>query len=402
MRQEEGSSGVTYWEAVGPPPERWPALEADLRCEVVVVGGGITGALTGYLLIRAGVDAVVVDREIPGCGSTAASTGLLQYELDMPLVELIARRGESHAVHAYRRGLRAIDELAAIAEELGDRCGFARRPTLQLASTPGDGAGLRREHDCRRHFGFDVRWLAADELRATTGIRAPGALWSSGDGQVDTYALTQLLLRRARGAGLRAFGGVDVERVEESTAGVVLPIGGLRITARSVIFATGYAAHELLPCGPGRLHSTFAAATRPNPTSPSWPEDCLIWETARPYFYGRRTDDGRALVGGEDTPGPFDHEDEELMADRARRLCARLVTLFPWFEPDPDYVWAGTFAESEDGLPFIGPLPGHERVQFALGYGGNGITSGMIAARLITDLHLGRPNADAPVYRFGR
>ena len=402
IHQRDLRSGRSYWLSIGPPPVDCPTLDQDLRCDVAVVGGGITGALTSYLFAKAGVDTVLVDRETPGCGSTAASTGLLQCEIDTPLVELIARVGEAHAVHAYRRGLFAIDELEALTRDLGQACGFSRRSTLQLASTPQDMADLRREHECRRHFGFDVQCLGPDALRSFTGIQAPGALYSHGSGQIDAYAFTQALLRAAQAQGLRAYRGVNVERVQESSTSVTLPLSNCQITARIVIFATGYAAHEFLPDGPGTLSSTYVAASHPLPNFSRWPDGCLIWETADPYFYARQTDDGRVVIGGEDTPGPFDHNDDDLLEKKARRLGLRLQTLFPAMEFQPAYDWAGTFAETKDGLPYIGLLPGRERVYFALGYGGNGITFGMIAARLITDLFLQRPNDDAAVFRFGR
>jgi glycine/D-amino acid oxidase-like deaminating enzyme len=74
---------------------------------------------------------------------------------------------------------------------------------------------------------------------------------------------------------------------------------------------------------------------------------------------------------------------------------------FQLMELKPAYLWTGTFAETQDGLPHIGRLPADENVS-SLGYGGNAITFRMIAARLITDLILRRPSADEPVFRFGR
>ena len=402
MQQGDLRSGTSFWRAIGPPPVACPVLDRDLTCDVVVVGGGITGALVSYLLVRAGVDTVLVDRELPGCGSTAASTGLLQYEVDTSLIELIQKRGESQAVHAYRRGLSAIDELEALAGELNQPCGFDRRATLYLAGTEGDMAQLRREHECRRHFGFDVNCFEREALHEFSGIAAPGALYSAGDGQIDPYSFTQALLGAAQGAGLRAYRRVAVKSVEESPGRVTLPVGPFRIAARAVVFATGYASHAILRRGPGTLMTTYAAASQPLPSFGSWPESCLIWETSRPYFYARQTADGRALIGGEDTPGAFDHEDEALLAHKATLLGHRFEAMFPGLRFDPDYVWAGTFAETSDGLPYVGLLPGHERVYFALGYGGNGITFGMIAARLLTDFFLQRPNADAAVFCFER
>ncbi len=128
----------------------------------------------------------------------------------------------------------------------------------------------------------------------------------------------------------------------------------------------------------------------------------MIWETARPYFYARRTDDGRALIGGADTEFSTDHARDGLLGRKVEQLVARFKELFAQAELIPEYAWAGTFAETSDGLAYIGQPPGRPRANFALGYGGNGITFSMIAAKLIADLIAGRPNPDEAVFRFGR
>lgn len=402
MHQADLRSGVSFWQAVGPPPAVFPQLNADLSCDVAVVGGGITGALVSRLLVEQGLATVLVDREQPGCGSTAASTGLLQYQVDTPLVELIAKVGESHAVHAYRRGLVAINELEAIWNSLGRACDFARRKTLYLASSSADAEALQLEHECRRHFGFDVAHLERDGLREFSGIEAPAALYTSGDAEIDPYCFTQAVLARGREKGLAIYHGGDIRGFTEADGHVILRGKEHVIRCRAAVFATGYAAHDFLPGGPGTLHTTYAAVSEPLPTAGKWPDGCLIWETARPYFYARQTADGRALVGGGDTDGPFDHENPNLLAQKIKLLQQRFETMFSGVRFQPAYVWAGTFAETKDGMPYIGRLPGRQSVYCALGYGGNGITFSMIAARLLTDLILQRPNDDAEVFRFER
>jgi glycine/D-amino acid oxidase-like deaminating enzyme len=181
---------------------------------------------------------------------------------------------------------------------------------------------------------------------------------------------------------------------------VYVPAG--RIRAQHVVFATGYAAHHQLPQSPGNLQSTFVVASEPLESFAGWPDGCLIWETARPYFYARQTEDGRAIIGGADTAFEDDHQRDALIERQTDRLMKRCRRLFPEIRFVPSFAWAGTFAETQDGLAYIGRLPGYARLYAALGYGGNGITFSMIAARLITDLIVGRPNADAPVFSFDR
>ena len=127
-------SGTSFWQTLGLSPLDAEPLAGDITCDVAVLGGGITGALVAYRLAVEGVETVLLDKRPLGTGSTAASTGLLQYEIDTPLVDLIEMVGEERAVHAYRRGLAAIDEIEQLVGELGDRCGFERRESLYFAS----------------------------------------------------------------------------------------------------------------------------------------------------------------------------------------------------------------------------------------------------------------------------
>jgi glycine/D-amino acid oxidase-like deaminating enzyme len=395
-------SGIPHWRTIDPEPLATPALLEDATCEVAIVGGGITGALVGHSLAREGVDVLLVDRRELGTGSTAASTGLLQYEIDVPLVDLIAKVGEEHAVHAYRRGLRAIGEIEALVEELGDPCDFVRRSTLYFASQPADLRDLQNEYECRRHFGFDVEFWERSQLQARSSIDAAGAIYSAGDGQIDPFRFTRRLLERATGYGMRAFAKTCVRNVAREGERLVLTTDRANVTARAVVYAAGYEAGPFSSADIGTLHSTYALASQPLTSSPGWPDDCLIWETARPYFYARKTLDGRAIIGGADTACADDHQEAALLEQKAGEVLERFRRLFPSIEFVPHSVWAGTFGETPDGLAFIGTQPGRPHEYFALGYGGNGITFSQIAAGLIVDLFFGRPNADAAVFRFGR
>src|SRR3982751_1097726 len=144
-------SGCSYWMTKrGDAPPSVPALDRDVDARVVILGGGITGALAAHYLTEAAVDTVMVDRRDLAAGSTAASTGLLQYEIDKPLVELAELVGHAHAARAYRLGVDALDEFERLARELGDDCGFVRRQSLFLATAPQFAELLREECRARR------------------------------------------------------------------------------------------------------------------------------------------------------------------------------------------------------------------------------------------------------------
>lgn len=104
-------SGYPWWTVHDALPGAFPPLEADLRCDVAVIGAGITGALVADEFAAHGHDVAVLDRREAGWGSTAASTALLQYEIDTPMRELAKHYGEEAAVLAYRACLEAIGAL---------------------------------------------------------------------------------------------------------------------------------------------------------------------------------------------------------------------------------------------------------------------------------------------------
>jgi len=397
-------TGQPYWPLRSGLLHVYPPLDREERADVAVLGAGITGAVVAQRLAAAGLDVVVVDRHDVGLGSTAASTSLLQYETDMALSDLIARRGEADAVRAWRLGQEAIDSLEALLPSLADRCDFARRRSVYLAGSDDDVAGLRAEYATRARHGFEVQWLEGASLADAYAFRRPAAIVSEGDAELDVYRLTHALLQSALGHGARVYDRTHVSRVVADGSGVVLETTrGPRVRAGQLVCAAGYQASEYLGRRAGSLHSTWAFASEPMAAPiPGWPDAALVWETARPYVYMRRTPDDRVIIGGEDEPFKGRHQGLQTLSRKTTRLVERFRALLPGVSIEPAFSWAGVFGTTHDGLPFIGQVHDWPRTWFALGYGGNGITFSTMAAGILEALVLGRPHPDAHLFRFGR
>ncbi|MGH7530614.1 MAG: NAD(P)/FAD-dependent oxidoreductase, partial [Gemmatimonadales bacterium] len=190
--------------------------------------------------------------------------------------------------------------------------------------------------------------------------------------------------------------------IREDRGCLVLDTEGGELRARWVVYAMGYEMPKALRPELVRLHSTYALATEPLPDFGPWRDQCLIWETGRPYFYLCTTEDRRILIGGADAPFRDATWRDRLMPDRSRRLERRLAELLPTLPIQTAFVWAGTFGATRDGLPYIGPDPSCPQALYALGYGANGITFGAVAAQILRDLCLGQDNDDAAVFRLDR
>lgn len=396
-------TGAAFWPLRDGLPGVYPPLDRDERADIVVIGAGVTGALVADRLVAAGANVVVLDKRDVASGSTAATTGLLQYETDSSLLDLRDHVGVEAAVRAYRLGVEAVDTIERLTQDMGDPCGFARRPSLYLASSRRDARSLTREHALRREHGFDVVWLSQAELAERYGIDAPGGLYSQGSAEIDAYRLTHRLLARAVDRGARVYDRSEVTRVDPHDTGVTVETDrGPRVDARRLVWATGYEAVEDTQKRVGRQFSTWAVASEPIPDLGPWRDRELIWETARPYLYARVSDDGRALIGGEDERFSNRHASDRRLARKTQTLVAGLTRLFPMLEIEPAYSWAGVFTTTKDGLPYIGETSDHPHAWLALGYGGNGITFSVIAANIIRDAWCGAPNPDARIFAFER
>lgn len=124
-------------------PFNYPLLDADIATDVVIIGGGISGALMAYHLLKENIDCIVIDGRTIGLGSTCASTSLLQYEIDTPLSELEKKIGKNSAVTAYKLCGDAIDKLGEISEKIGLN-EFERKESLFYAEFKKDDAFLKK------------------------------------------------------------------------------------------------------------------------------------------------------------------------------------------------------------------------------------------------------------------
>ena len=381
----------------------YPSLREDLTCDVAVMGAGISGALMADELARAGFSVVVLDKRDVAGGSTSASTALLQYEIDTSLVELTKMIGKEDAERAYQLCHESIDVIEKMAQELDAGCSFQRKRSVYLGTRKSDIRTLQEEGAARRAAGIAVEYWDEAAVSAHFYFSRPAALMSEQAGELDCYQFTFELLARAARNGARIFDRTTVKTYETNGSGVRLKTDrGNTVQARQVVFATGYESQDYLPKKVVSLKSTYALASEPLEAFPGWWERCLIWTTARPYMYLRTTNDGRAMVGGGDDPFRNPVRRDALVDKKTDKLAADFREMFPAIDLEMAYRWAGTFGETKDGLAYIGQVRQMPRCWFALGFGGNGITYSVLAARIVRDALLEKPNADARLFRFDR
>ncbi|MGB8356553.1 MAG: FAD-dependent oxidoreductase [Chthoniobacteraceae bacterium] len=396
-------SGETVWILKHGCPPVYPPLSEDLECDVAIVGGGITGALIAHELGAAGFQCVIIDKREPGGGSTSASTSLLSFELDTPLWQLATLIGEEDAVASYRACIESVHKIQKVVNQLSIPCDFIRRKSYYFAETDKDVPALEKEVAMRRKHDVPVEFLHQREIEDLFSFSRPAALLSQPAAEIDVVEFVSALFKAAKNTGLRAYGHTIMTSHQSAKDRVTLTTDkGHTITARKLVFATGYESEKYLGYKIGSLKSTYAIATAPVPNFPGWHDRSLIWNSARPYLYLRTTADNRAIIGGED----IDFQDEKhrdiLLPEKTAKLENALRAFFPAMEFELACAWAGTFGETEDSLAYIGHKPEQPDIYYALGYGGNGITYSMIAAEIIRDSCLGGEHPSARLFRLER
>ncbi len=393
-------SGTTIWQAARRPSLRMAPLTGPIETDVIVVGAGISGALVAERLAESGFRVVIVDRRGPCRGSTAASTSLIQFEIDKPLVHLIEKIGAKKAARAWRRSAASVEDLVVRARRLRIGCDLERRATLYLAGDMLGARDLQREVALRRAIDLPSQYLDREQLLKRVGIDRRGAILSEGNAEADPVKLAAGFLRHAIQLGAQLFAPVDVTNVRSRSRGIeVQTSGGVTLHCRFLVYATGYELAEDVPARKHEIISTWAIATTPQPRK-LWPTRDLIWEASDPYLYMRTTADGRVIAGGEDEDFEDEDKRDALIAAKTARIERKLGKLLPRIDASAAFRWTGCFGTTPTGLPMIGEVPGMPNCYAILGYGGNGITFSMIAAQILQRSICGARDPDADLFAF--
>ena len=397
-------SAQPYWLLRNGIGDADASFEGTLECDVAIIGAGITGALVADALIATGRHIVMLDGNEPTQGSTAASTALLQYEIDTNLIELTRLMGAEHASLAYHACAKSFGMLEHRFPELLAQSGYQRRESVYVASNERAVPLLEAEHAARRAIQLHTEWIDGDELQRRYGCRRPGAIVSALGAVFDPVRFARGVLAGCLRHGMELYARAPVLSIEDGGERVLLRVQGEReVRAKQVVVAAGYETQRFLPRPVVDIDNTFALVTEPLPDVRRANRVPLIWESARPYLYLRGTPDGRLMVGGEDLPFKNPAARDLLLGRQIARIAKGYEDLFGEALPPIACTWAGSFATTPDGLPFVGRAPGADpRLQFALCVGGNGITYSIHAGHMIRAAMEGRNHELDPVFGFAR
>ena len=397
-------SNEPFWLVKNGILHSYPSLKETIECEVLVIGGGITGSLIAHQMVKDGYETVLIDRREIGNGSTSATTSMLQYEIDVPLYELIDQIGEEGAVKAYKACSKSIDDLDKITQELNPEAGFERKESLYYASKKKDVSWLKNEFEARKNAGFNIKWIEKEEILERYEFENTfGGILSSQGASVDAFHLAHELLAFNSKKGLRVYDKTEMDSVEVRKGfNLVTTKTRQKIKAQKIIYAIGYESAHLIKEKFVDLKSTFAMVSEIDEKGSEKLNNTLFWNTSDPYLYMRTTSDGRVLIGGGDEDFR-DPEKRDAMIDKKEKEILRdLKDLLPNYHFYTDFTWAGTFGETKDGLPYISEHKDFPNSYFVLGFGGNGITFSVTGMEMASAFMKNKNHPLTEYFKFGR
>lgn len=382
----------------------YPSLKSNEECDVLIIGGGITGSLAAHQMMAEGYKTILIDQRELCNGSTSATTSMLQYEIDVPLFELIEKIGKKGAVASYKACSDSIDKLEKLAGEIKSGSGFKRKKSLYYASKKKDVAWLKKEFNARKDAGFKVKWLESDEISKQFGFKNTyGGILSEQGASIDAFKFAHELFKLNVKKGLQIFDKTEMTDVEYFKGyNLITADSGFQIRAKKIIYCIGYESKNLIKEHFVNLKSTYALVSEIDPKKFKNISNTLVWNTDEPYMYMRTTDDGRMLIGGGDEDFYDAKKRDSLLNKKEKGILKTLKKIKPDYHFYTDFVWAGTFGETKDGLPYIGEHQDFKNSYFILGFGGNGITFSVTGMEMVSRFMKGKKHPLSKYFKFGR
>ena len=384
----------------------FPRLRGEHTCDVVIVGGGLTGCATAYTCAMAGLRPIVIEADRVGQGSAGRSAGLLLADPGPLFREVVSSHGLRAARRVFETWARGASDGAALLKRLKVPRGVTAVSDV-MAALRGDDKTLARELAARDEAGLPARWLPERQARTATNLETHAALRVPYGFAVDPLQACVAVAVAAKRRGATLFEKSQVRKVKALRKSVEVTTADAIVRAETVIVTTGIATAEF---GPLRRHfkrrETYLVMTAPVPAAVRKqlaPSDATIRDMRTPHHRVRWTADQRLVVSGADQDETPSRKRDAVLVQRTGQLMYELLMMYPAISGlQPQYGWHLPYGETADGLMYIGPHRNYPHHLFALGGGGDTISGAFVAARILARAVRGQTEKADDVFGWTR
>lgn len=384
----------TIWKE-GLTKKDYPKLSGTIETDVVIVGAGMAGIISAYLLTKAGKRVVVLEKKKIGAGATHYTTAFLTKSIDTDLSDLIKIYGEGTTKQILESHQDAISLIQKIAEEEKIDCDFTWCSNFIFANREKDLETLKEEYELMKKLGVDA---SVEPEGQKLGFSNFGSIEIHQQAKFQPMKFLYALAEKTEKLGAKIFEGTTVKDIQAERNQATVVTDKVKVTARYAIVATYEPFNK-----PLKLYfkkAFYTSYVMVADIEAGRLKEGTYEDTDNPYHYfriekGNRTD--QIIIGGEDHRSDI-HVDEAKNFKALKEYTEHLLkdvphTLFA--------KWSGPILEPVDGLAYIGPLD-HDNVLYAMAFSGNGMTYSAISAMIFRDYILGKNNPYADIYKARR
>lgn len=398
-------SGNYYWKEKSKIKNVYPYLTSNLKCDVVIVGGGISGAITAYYLANEGADVVVVEKNIIGYGQTLASSAIIEAQIDLDILKLEKIIGFNHSKKVYKMLYDAIDEIEMINEAISENFEFQRKDLIYFTNKFIQKAQMQKEYDCRKKLENELLFLDSHDIIDMQN----GILTKKASATLNPYMFTQAIFEYLnRMPNVRIFENTNIDNIITSYDNVkCITNNNFKILSDSLVLTSGLDALKYMDNVPIELSKTYTIITKPLKNYENLNLNFTARDSAFPHHYIRFTNTGRLIFGGEDTKLNDKFLDEKYSSmianDRYKRLRLSFEKILYGIEPPSiEYVSNASICNTKDSLPIVDEIPNMPNCFCNIGFGTNGIIHSVIGANMLKNAIKGFYTKDMNLFKINR
>lgn len=398
-----------YWQKKSKIKNVYPYITDNISCDVLVIGGGIAGALTTYFLAKDGVDVVVVEKNIVGYGNTMSAPAILDFNLDTEMYKLEKILNKEKSQKIYKLCLNAIDLIEKIDSEFEQDTEFKRQDSIFFTNKFMQKSNMAKEFEARKNAGFDSTLIDSHALLNISS----GILTKNGSAIINPYEFTQNLFEYLNTyKNVRIFENTSVDKIKCFLNGVECKTNNnFKIKSNSIIFTSGIDTLKYIENDDIiDLYKTFTIVSQPL-IDKEYLKKRNVNFTARdivePNHYLRFDNEGRIIFTGENTKFTQKFLDKKYMNnlsnDKYKKLSNYLNKLFNNEYTIPiEYTYNSTYVGTKDNLPIIDEIPDMPNCFCNLGFGSNGILYSAMGASMLKNAVNGLYTKDMNMFKINR
>lgn len=363
--------------------KQYPYLENDISTNILIVGGGICGAILNFYLSQK-YDVVLIDKGRLGQCCTSCATAILEYQLDEFFSKLKNEISKSEIIEIYKMGQNSIKKIEKFIAKYGNECDFYKRPSLLFTTKESEYKLFKKEYELRKQNGLKCELLDKTNNPFPFEL-AYGLYCKDGGAELNPYLFTKQLIENAKNQ-TSIYENTGYESMEQLDDEIIVRTNYNQIIkCKKIIFATGFNLEKFENKDIIERFVTYTIVT--NPIEKEWYNRATVHDNISPYHYMRLLPNNRIIFGGEDIAFKKNNMLDKKANSIYKKLFKTLQEMFPTLKDSLkiDYQFCGCFGATDNNLGLIGETD-VPNVYYFMSCGANGIVNAMYGVTLIENI----------------